>query len=234
MMQNFKTIYFLGIGGIGMSALARYFHAQGLQVLGYDKTPTTLTSELIAEGIAVHFDDNIEFLKSQVQNAKHQTLIIYTPAIPTDHSEYNYFKENNYIIKKRAEVLGLITQNSFTIAVAGTHGKTTTSSIIAHILKTANVNVTAFLGGVTQNYNTNLLLGDVSKNQITVAEADEYDRSFLNLNPDIAVITSVDPDHLDIYHEPKYLEESFRLFASKVKNNGKRVVKDKLNIKFEA
>lgn len=229
-MKNIQHIYFLGIGGIGMSALARYFNAMGKSVSGYDKTPTKLTNELSTEGIKIHFEDDVNLIsenfKSQVSDLKSQILIVYTPAIPADHKELNYFKTNNFNIKKRAEVLGMITQASYTIGVAGTHGKTTTSSLIAHVLKTADLDPSAFLGGITQNYNTNLLLGQNLKNSdpkaqhsnLTVVEADEYDRSFLTLHPEIAVITSVDADHLDIYGDKKYIEESYSLFASQVRS----------------
>lgn len=239
-MKDIKYIYFLGIGGIGMSALARYFNAMGKSVSGYDKTPTKLTDELIAEGIEIHFEDNINLVKSEIRNLLPiaigtATLIVYTPAIPSDHSELNYFKNNNYTVKKRSEVLGMITESSYTIGVAGTHGKTTTSSMIAHILKVAGLDPSAFLGGITQNYNTNLLLsenlassafGTFSKGEgkeevkraLVVVEADEYDRSFLTLHPEIAVITSVDADHLDIYGDKKYMEESYSLFASQVRS----------------
>lgn len=209
-----------------MSALARYFKAMGKSVSGYDKTPTKLTNELIAEGIEIHFEDDINFLKSKIQNPKSEILIVYTPAIPANHKEFNYFKANNFNIKKRAEVLGMITEASYTIGVAGTHGKTTTSSLIAHVLKTADLDPSAFLGGITQNYNTNLLLSNSLKNSelqtpnsgLVVVEADEYDRSFLTLHPEIAVITSVDADHLDIYGDKKYMEESYSLFASQVRS----------------
>ncbi len=229
-LNKINSVYFLGIGGIGMSALARYFHAMGKRVSGYDKTRTKLTDELVAEGIEIHFEDDLnlvsENLKSQISYLKSQILVVYTPAIPADHKELNYFRANNFIIKKRAEVLGMITENSYTIGVAGTHGKTTTSSLVAHILKTANLDPSAFLGGITQNYGTNLLLSQNLKtldlnsqiSNLTVVEADEYDRSFLTLHPEIAVITSVDADHLDIYGDKKYMEESYSLFASQVKS----------------
>ena len=211
-----------------MSALARYFNAMGKSVSGYDKTPTKLTDELIAEGIKIHFEDDLNLIgeefKSQVQSIKSKILIVYTPAIPKDHSEFVFFNLKGFNIKKRAEVLGLITQASRTIAVAGTHGKTTTSSLIAHILKTAKYDPSAFLGGITQNYNTNLLLSSTlnsanqqpTTNNLIVVEADEYDRSFLTLHPEMAVITSTDADHLDIYGDKKYMEESYSLFADQV------------------
>ena len=220
--KNIKEIYFLGIGGIGMSALARYFNKMGKRVSGYDKTPSKLTDELIAEGIDIHFDDNIRFIPVSIKTlpfALESILIIYTPAIPKEHRQLIYFLENGFTIKKRAEVLGMITENSNTIAVAGTHGKTTTSSLIAHIFKTAQLDPSAFLGGITQNYNTNLLLStNLSTNNLVVVEADEYDRSFLTLYPEIGVITSVDADHLDIYGDEKYMQESYSLFARQVKS----------------
>lgn len=228
-MKKYKHIYFLGIGGIGMSALARYFHAMGIRVSGYDKTPTKLTAELIAEGIDIHFEDNIRFIPKEIKELPYDhenILVVYTPAVPVSHSEYVFFDVNGFNIKKRAEVLGLITQDSRTIAVAGTHGKTTTSSLIAHILKTAGLDPSAFLGGITQNYKTNLLLSSMlgANNQqpttsnLVVVEADEYDRSFLTLHPEIAVITSVDADHLDIYGDKSQVEESFSLFAKQVRS----------------
>jgi len=233
-MNNFKYIYFLGIGGIGMSAIARYFNAMGKSVSGYDKTPTALTSQLIAEGIDIHFEDDINLVKAEIKNTDSENvLIIYTPAVPDNHTELNYFKNNNFNIKKRAEVLGIITKSTNTIAVAGTHGKTTTSSLIAHILKVANLDPSAFLGGITQNYGTNLLLSKSLASApspvgragegLFVVEADEYDRSFLTLSPQMAVITSVDADHLDIYGDKKYMEESYSLFAKQVQS--KLVVK---------
>ncbi len=231
--ENIENVYFIGIGGIGMSALARYFNAQGKVVSGYDKTSTVLTDELIDEGINIHFSDNIRNIPAAIRHSQlnpqdviHNTLIIYTPAVPKSHSELNYFLDNEYTVKKRAEVLGMITENNFTIAVAGTHGKTTTSSMIAHILKSSGVNCTAFLGGISKNYHSNLLLSkDPSKKNIFVVEADEYDRSFLTLHPDVAVITSMDADHLDIYGDKKYLEDSYRLFAQQLKPGGKLIYK---------
>jgi len=234
-LKSIKYIYFLGIGGIGMSAIARYFKALGKNVSGYDKTPTPLTNELIQEGIEIHFEDNINLIKSEIRNQKSEVLVVLTPAIPKEHSEWKYFTENNFTIKKRSEVLGMITKENFTIAVAGTHGKTTTTSLIAHILRDAGKNCAAFLGGIAQNYNTNLLLSQHTPHSthhtIFVVEADEYDRSFLTLYPDIAVITSMDADHLDIYGEKKELEKSFREFALQVKQGGHLLVKKGLEIK---
>ena len=237
--DNIKYVYFLGIGGIGMSALARYFNAMGKSVSGYDKTKTSLTDELVAEGIEVHFDDSVDSIKKEIKENKPEVLVVLTPAVPKEHSELKYFQKNAFTIKKRAEVLGIITEESFTIAVAGTHGKTTTSSLIAHILKSSEVDCTAFLGGITQNYGTNLLLSEKLKmfypgsggrkkskiKPIVVVEADEYDRSFLTLHPDIIVITSVDADHLDIYGDKRQMEETYTQFASQVKEGGVLIVK---------
>lgn len=249
---DFQYLYFLGVGGIGMSGLARYFNALGKFVSGYDKTATTLTNELIVEGIDIHFEENINFLSKKyntpISQLKSKILIVYTPAIPIDNKELIYFKNEGFNIKKRAEVLGMITKSSYTIGVAGTHGKTTTSSLIAHILKTANLDPSAFLGGITQNYNTNLLLSKklnkktnefntgkkLKINSLVVVEADEYDRSFLSLHPEIAIITSVDADHLDIYGDKKYMEESYSLFASQVNSKlivNKSIVKNIISAK---
>lgn len=225
--NNIHTVYLLGIGGIGMSALARYFNAMGKDVCGYDKTETTLTQELISEGIEIHFEENLNKIKGD----KEDTLVIYTPAVPKEHKEYQYFLSNGFTVKKRSEVLGEITRNSFTIAVAGTHGKTTTSSIVAHLLTQSKKGCNAFLGGITQNYNSNLLLNPGSN--ITVVEADEYDRSFLTLFPDVAIVTSMDADHLDIYGDKKSIEESFILFTKQVKNGGKLIYKKGLPLPDE-
>ncbi|MCD0472931.1 UDP-N-acetylmuramate--L-alanine ligase [Flavobacterium sp. EDS] len=215
-LNQIQNVYFIGIGGIGMSALARYFKNIGKQVSGYDKTPSTLTNELIESGIKIHFEDNISLIPSDffVEN----TLVIITPAVPNTHSEWNYFLERSYVVKKRAEVLGIITKDTFSFAVAGTHGKTTTSSILGHILYESEADVTAFVGGIVENYNSNLI---GSGKTVTVVEADEFDRSFLHLHPNIACITSMDADHLDIYGTSEAIEESFVEFASKVedKNN---------------
>ena len=216
-MNNYKNIFFLGIGGIGMSAIARYFKRIGKNVAGYDKTPTHLTNELQAEGISIHYTDDLENIITDYQNAE-DTLVVYTPAIPKEHKELNYFRLNNFTIKKRAEVLGLITQNTFSLAVAGTHGKTTTSSILAHILVHANAPVTAFLGGVAEGYNSNLIGNGT---EVSVVEADEFDRSFLHLHPNIACIISDDADHLDIYETNDAIKSSFAAFASKISDKDK-------------
>ena len=215
-LNQIHNIYFIGIGGIGMSALARYFKNIGKNVSGYDKTQTQLTKELQQEGIEVHFEDNINLIPKDyyVDN----TLVVITPAVPVLHSEWNYFNERNYTVKKRSEVLGLITKDTFCFAVAGTHGKTTTSSILAHILYDSGLDVTSFLGGIVENYNSNLVGNGKT---ITVVEADEFDRSFLHLHPNIACITSMDADHLDIYGDANAIEESFREFADKVEDKSK-------------
>lgn len=215
-LNQIDNVYLIGIGGIGMSNLARYFKNIGKQVSGYDKTPTTLTTELIKSGIEIHFEDNVDLIPENfnIEN----TLVITTPAVPAKHEEWNYFLTNNFIIKKRAEVLGLITKDSFCFAVAGTHGKTTTSGILGHILYESGADVTAFIGGIVENYNSNLI-GSGAK--ITVVEADEFDRSFLHLHPDIACVTSMDADHLDIYGTSDAIEASFVEFAAKIKDKSK-------------
>ncbi|MBC7508554.1 MAG: UDP-N-acetylmuramate--L-alanine ligase, partial [Ferruginibacter sp.] len=204
-------IYFVGIGGIGMSALARYFNSIGVMVSGYDKTPTPLTEQLMAEGINIHFEDSIELIDKAVQ------LVVYTPAVSTNHKELNFYQQNNYKVVKRSDVLQAITDSSFNICVAGTHGKTTISIMVAHILTHSEYGCKAFLGGIAVNYNTNFLGSD--KNTCVV-EADEYDRSFLKLNPDVAIISSMDPDHLDIYGTAENMEQAFIDFSARVKPGG--------------
>ena len=204
-------VFFLGIGGIGMSALARYFNSKGCKVSGYDKTQTALTQQLEEEGMQIHYEDNVTLID---KNAK---LVVYTPAIPAGHTELNYYRQNNYTLLKRSDVLGMITKNNFNICVAGTHGKTTTSAMVAHILRDSGYGCNAFLGGIAANYNTNFWASD--KN-VCVAEADEYDRSFLKLNPDVAIITSMDADHLDIYGTAENVEQAFIDFSTKIKPGG--------------
>ena len=199
-----------------MSALARYFKAIGKNVAGYDKTETQLTKELKGLGIEIHFEDNIDLIP--VDYYAENSLIIITPAVPTHHSEWNYFLERDYEVKKRAEVLGIITKDTFCFAVAGTHGKTTTSGILGHILYESGVDVTAFVGGIVENYNSNLIGNGKT---VTVVEADEFDRSFLHLHPNIACVTSMDADHLDIYGDASAIEESFREFADKIEDKNK-------------
>ena len=224
-LQNIKRVYLIGIGGIGMSGLARYFAHLGCIVCGYDKTPTDLTNDLHNEGIRIIFDDREDWIPMSFQTPDACTLIIYTPAIPRFSEIFNYFRDRGFALYKRSQVLGMISKSKFTIAVAGTHGKTTTSCMIAHILKYSGTDCSAFLGGISSNYNTNVLFG---KNDIVVVEADEYDRSFLTLYPDIAVITSMDADHLDIYGNHTQLTESFKQFASQIKENGTLIVQEDL------
>lgn len=225
-MKNIENIYFIGIGGIGMSALARYFIAEGKQVAGYDKTPSSITQDLQNIGATIHFDDDVEYIEEGYLDAT-KTLVVYTPAIPNEHRELNYFNANGFRVLKRSEVLGLITENTICLAVSGTHGKTTTTSILGHLLKVCDVNMTAFLGGISENYNSNLIQNG---GEVSVVEADEFDRSFLTLSPDYACITSMDADHLDIYGEKEALEMSFRDFTKNIKPNGKLFVKKGLPI----
>ena len=221
--NDYDSIYFLGIGGIGMSALARWFRRKGLRVAGYDRTPTPLTHELIEEGMELHFEDKVEFIPGYL--SKEKTLVVFTPAIPKDHAEHAYLKDQGFTILKRSEVLGLISKDYKTIAVAGTHGKTTTSALIAHLLKSAGRDMVAFLGGIASNYDSNLVMhGEVKKETIVVAEADEFDRSFLRLFPDIAVITSADPDHLDIYGDHVSMLTSFKDFIKQIDAKGTLVI----------
>ncbi|MBC6611790.1 UDP-N-acetylmuramate--L-alanine ligase [Hymenobacter sp. BT507] len=226
-------VYFLGIGGIGMSALARWFQANGHQVSGYDKTATPLTEALTAEGIAIHYADAVDNIPAAVRENREQTLVVLTPAIPKDHQEWAWLREQGYDIRKRSQVLGVLTEGRPTLAVAGTHGKTTTSSMLAHLLHHAGLPVGAFLGGISVNLGSNLLLPERNRkpalttdnSQLAadtpiVVEADEYDRSFLTLYPDVAIITSTDADHLDIYGDKDALVESFRQFAGQIKPGG--------------
>lgn len=193
-MHNIQSIYFIGIGGIGMSNLARYFMSKGKQVAGYDRTETLLTKELVKEGAEIHYEDKVSLIPDYCKD-KGNTLVIYTPAVPAENEEVKYFRENGFTMQKRAQALGIITKSSKALCCAGTHGKTTTSSMLAHILKQSHLDCNAFLGGILKNYNSNLMLS--AKSEYTVVEADEYDRSFHWLHPYMALITSVDPDHLD-------------------------------------
>ncbi|ALI97859.1 UDP-N-acetylmuramate--L-alanine ligase [Rufibacter tibetensis] len=220
-LHQFRHIYFLGIGGIGMSALARWFLAKGFAVAGYDKTPTPLTRKLEEEGAVIHFDDDVNLIPAPFRENKAQTLVILTPAVPANHTERQYLVEEGFTIMKRSQVLGLLTQDQYLVAVAGTHGKTTTSSMVAHLLHHAGVSTSAFLGGISTDLGSNLLLPHQEEERaLAVVEADEYDRSFLTLHPDIAIVTSTDPDHLDIYGEKEALIESFRQFVRQIKPNG--------------
>lgn len=220
-LQALHRIYFLGIGGIGMSALARYFHQRGVQVSGYDRSATPLTRQLEAEGIEVHLDADLDRMPDQVD------MVVYTPAVPADHPGFNHFRKLGAPLLKRAEVLGLISQDARCIAVAGTHGKTTTSTIIAHILRTAGVDCSAFLGGISGNYGTNYLLGH---DDWMVVEADEYDRSFLHLHPDVLVINALDPDHLDIYADEEDMRRTYYQLLQQVKPGGIVLLKEGLDI----
>lgn len=225
---NYKLYYFLGIGGIGMSALARFFKHHGKEVYGYDKTATALTDQLQEEGIICYFNEDTERLKKLLQRFRaEEVLVIYTPAIPKEHVEYLYLQSaSDYLLLKRSQVLGAITAAYRTIAIAGTHGKTTTTTLVTHILKSAGINCYSFMGGISRNYNTNLLLGNTNDpDAFIVVEADEYDRSFLTLSPYIALITSVDADHLDIYGDKDAVKESYLLFSEKVKSDGILIVK---------
>ena len=224
-LEQFRYIYFLGIGGIGMSALARWFKAKGFAVWGYDRTSTPLTEALAEEGILIHFEDNVQLIPAEVLQNLAETLVILTPAVPPEHTQLQYFRGHHYIIRKRSEVLGLITRSSYTVAVAGTHGKTTTSSMVAHLLHASGVRCSAFLGGISVNLNSNLLIGEERPGDDTVVvEADEYDRSFLTLHPDIAIVTSADADHLDIYGHKDALTDSFRVFVGQIQPNGYLIV----------
>lgn len=220
--MNYKNIYFLGIGGIGMSAIARYFAAKGYAVAGYDRTRSRLCEELEAEGIAIHYTDDVaqiapEFLHNE------STLVVYTPAIPAEHSEFVYFRQHGFTIEKRAQVLGEITRVERGLCVAGTHGKTTTSTMLAHLLKQSHVDCNAFLGGIAKNYTSNLMLSDTS--DLVVIEADEFDRSFHHLTPYMAVVTAVDADHLDIYGTHEAYLESFAHFTSLIVEGGCLIMK---------
>lgn len=228
-LEKYHNVYFLGIGGIGMSAIARWFMRSGLHVSGYDKTATVLTEELQREGMTIHYEDDIRNIPAEIMTGKENTLVVFTPAIPRDHKEYAYLKEQGYTIMKRSEVLGLITKSYKTIGVAGTHGKTTTSSMIAHILKVAGQDMVAFLGGITANYDSNLVMeGTVNAETTVVVEADEFDRSFLRLFPEIAVVTNADADHLDIYGDHNSLVTSFRDYIRQIKKGGSLIIHESI------
>ena len=216
-LEDFKNIYFVGIGGIGMSAIARYFHSIGKNVFGYDRTSTKLTGELIAEGIDITFEDDLDTIPNEFLK-KEETLVVFTPAIPKDHQQLSYFRLNSYIIMKRSQVLGLLSDDLNGVGIAGTHGKTTVSTITAHIFKTSSIGCNAFLGGISRNYQSNLLVSKESP--WVILEADEFDRSFLQLHPKIALVTSMDADHLDIYGDKSTLEKSFFEYVSQIKEDG--------------
>lgn len=221
-IEQITSVYFVGAGGIGMSALIRYFLSKGKRVAGYDRTPSDLTAELNKEGAEIHYEDNVALIAEYCQDPA-STLVVYTPAVPGTHTELTYFREHGFEIMKRARVLGEITRSSRGLCVAGTHGKTTTSSMTAHLLKQSNVDCNAFLGGILKDYESNLMLSD--KSDLTVIEADEYDRSFHQLTPYMAVITSADPDHLDIYGTSEAYRESFEYFTSLIRPDGCLIMK---------
>src|SRR5215469_12514462 len=215
-IKKIRSVYFIGIGGIGMSAIARFFHSQGIKVSGYDKTETELVKQLGAEGINVHFDENVEKIPKDVD------LVVYTPAVPKDHKELVFYQENGYKVVKRSDVLQMITESSFNICISGTHGKTTITTMIAHLLRDSGYGCNAFLGGISVNYGTNFWS---SEKNVCVVEADEYDRSFLKLNPDVGVISAMDPDHLDIYGTAEAMEQAFIDFSKKIRPGGLLVSK---------
>lgn len=229
-LNQIHSVFFIGIGGIGMSALARYFNAMGIPVFGYDLTFTSLTKEMQSNGISISYIDKVEEIDESIKSNKETTLVIYTPAIPLNNSIWNYFQKENYTLKKRAEVLGMITEQYKTIAVAGTHGKTTTSSMIAVVMSQSKVKCNAFLGGIATNYNSNLVLDETS--DWVVVEADEYDRSFLTLVPNVAVVTSTDADHLDIYGDSYSMNASFQEFVNKVNPAGKVFLQEDVKLSF--
>jgi len=226
-LEDFKNIYFVGIGGIGMSAIARYFHSIGKNVFGYDRTSTKLTGELLEEGIKITFEDDLDTIPNEFL-IKENTLVVFTPAIPKDHQQLSYFKLNSYTIMKRSQVLGLLSDDLNGIGIAGTHGKTTVSTITAHIFYNSKMGCNAFLGGISRNYQSNLLLSKDSP--WVILEADEFDRSFLQLHPKIALITSMDADHLDIYGDKSELEKSFQEYAGQIKQDGILVHKKGLHL----
>ena len=228
-MKEFKNVYFLGIGGIGMSAIARYFLHEGYTVAGYDRTATPLTRDLEREGAAVHYDDDPELIPAEMRSTE-DTLVVLTPAIPADHKEWAWLRERGYTIEKRSKMLGFLALGKLSMAVAGTHGKTTTSTLAAWLNHAAAAEGSAFLGGISRNFKSNLVLGEGRR---LVVEADEYDRSFLRLNPDIAVITAVDADHLDIYGTVEAVIEAFEQFASQIKPGGALILKQGVELKFD-
>lgn len=221
-LSDIHRVYFIGIGGIGMSALARYFLSEGKAVAGYDRLSTPLSDQLVREGMNIHFSDDISLIPEEYRN-RQNTLVVYTPAIPESHSEYLYFRHKGFEIMKRSQVLGRIMENHKSIAVAGTHGKTTISSMIAHIFHSSGTGCKAFLGGIAKNFGSNLVIG--KKSDFYIAEADEFDRSFLQLFPDYAVVSAVDDDHMDIYRNRKYLLESFSKFIGQIKPGGTLILK---------
>ena len=227
MLEKYKNIYFLGIGGIGMSSLALYFIDKQKSVGGYDKVKSSITNQLSLKGSIINYEDSKANIPNNFLN-KEETLVVYTPAIPKSNKQFVFFQQSSFKILKRSELLGILSKNKFCIAVAGTHGKTTTASILSHILLENNIKFTSFIGGISENYNTNFIQnGD----EIILVEADEFDRSFLTLYPDIACITSIDPDHLDVYFNEQSLHDSFTDFTNNIKNEGVLLVNEKISIK---
>lgn len=222
-----KSVYFLGIGGIGMSALARYFKAKGFEVAGYDRTRSTLTGELEQEGIPVHYEDSVDLIPASFRDAE-KTLVVYTPAVPSSMSEFSWFRDNGFEVMKRSQILGEVTRMQRAICVSGTHGKTTTSTMISHLLHNSHVECNAFLGGISKNFSRNLLLSD--KSDLVVVEADEFDHSFLTLSPYMAVVTAVDADHLDIYGTVENYRKGFEDFVSLILPGGVLLMKKDLPI----
>lgn len=227
-VNTIKSVYFIGAGGIGMSALVRYFLSKGKKVAGYDRTPSELTEKLIQEGADIHYQEDINEIPAECKDKEH-TLVVYTPAIPSTHQEFQFFEKNGFTMEKRAQVLGTITRSSKGLCVAGTHGKTTTSTMAAHLLHQSHVECNAFLGGISKNYGTNLLLSD--KSELVVIEADEFDRSFHWLSPYMAVVTATDPDHLDIYGTKEAYLESFTQFTSLIQPGGVLILHEGLEMK---
>src|SRR5687767_7537351 len=207
--EKLNSVYFIGIGGIGMSALARYFHSKGAKVSGYDKTPSSLTKELEQAGMQIHYEENVDLVPKEAE------LIVYTPAVPKEHKELVYYQQHGYKVAKRSDVLQIVTESSFNICIAGTHGKTTITTMVAHLLRHTGYGCNAFLGGISVNYGTNFWS---SEKNVSVVEADEYDRSFLKLSPDVAIITAMDPDHLDIYGTAEEMEKAFIDFSGKIRS----------------
>ena len=226
-LSDLKSVYFIGAGGIGMSALIRYFLAKGKHVAGYDRTPSPLTDHLAKEGVAIHFTEDVSLIPDDFRD-KDSTWVVYTPAVPSSHEELVYFQANDFIVLKRSQVLGLLSNSPYSLCIAGTHGKTTTTSMTAHLFKQSSVDCNAFLGGILKNYNSNLLISN--KSDVVVVEADEYDRSFHALRPYMAVITAADPDHLDIYGSPQAYRESFEHFTSLIQTGGSLIMKKGIDI----
>lgn len=233
-IDQYHNVYLIGIGGIGMSALARWFHANDFQVAGYDRTETALTRKLSEEGMTIHYEDDPEQIPAHFTDDVRRLLVVYTPAVPSHHRELNFLRQQGCNLYKRSEVLGSITRSMYTVAVAGTHGKTTTTSMIAHLLQEGGKDIVAFLGGISVNAGGNFIANEGPLQQaIAVVEADEYDRSFLTLHPNVAVVTSTDPDHLDIYGDDQALKESFKAFIRQIDEKGRLFIREGLDFRYE-